>query len=90
MDTATLNLDIPPIETQRLTIRGLQPGDGAAFNAAIVESLPGLQQWLGIYKDGSPTVEETEALVRQKHGEFVAARLHFRQRNLSRAIPSCL
>jgi RimJ/RimL family protein N-acetyltransferase len=71
LDAQILNLDIPPIETARLTIRGPQPGDGAAFNAAIIESLPGLQQWLGIYQDGPPTLDETEALVRQKHGDFV-------------------
>jgi ribosomal-protein-serine acetyltransferase len=33
--------------------------------------MDGLQRWLGLYQDGPPTVEETEALVRQKHAEFL-------------------
>lgn len=67
-----LNLNFPAtLETERLTIRKPQPGDGAAFNAAILESLEDLQEWLGIYKEGPPTIEESEALVRQKHAEFL-------------------
>jgi RimJ/RimL family protein N-acetyltransferase len=72
MEPHILNLDFPAtIETARLTIRGPQPGDGPVFNAAILETLEGLQQWLGIYQAGPPTVEETEALVREKYAEFV-------------------
>jgi RimJ/RimL family protein N-acetyltransferase len=72
LDPAILNLDIPPIETERLTIRSPLPGDGPEFNAAICESLPGLQQWLGIYQDGPPTIEQTEAFVRQKYADFIS------------------
>lgn len=71
MEPHILNLNIPPIETERLTIRAPKPGDGEAFHAAILETLPGLQQWLGLYQGAPPTVAETEALMRQKHGEFV-------------------
>ena len=72
MEAHILNLNFPlPIETARLTIRSPQPGDGPTFNAAILDSLEGLQTWLGLYKDGPPTVEESEAFVRQKYGEFV-------------------
>src|SRR5215213_1046001 len=72
MDADILNLNFPPtIETARLTIRSPQPGDGAAFNAAIVESVAGLQQWLGLYKEGPPTVEQTEAFVREKYADFI-------------------
>ena len=67
-----LNKDFPAtLETARLTIRSPQPGDGPAFNAAILESLEGLQTWLGIYMDGPPSVEESEALMREKHAEFL-------------------
>lgn len=72
MEPHILNLDLPTtIETPRLTIRSPQPGDGPAFNAAILETLDGLQKWLGLYKDGPPTVEQTESLMRQKHAEFL-------------------
>jgi RimJ/RimL family protein N-acetyltransferase len=72
MEPHILNLDFPAtIETARLTIRSPQPGDGPAFNAAILESMEGLQKWLGLYKDGPPTVEQSEALLREKHAEFL-------------------
>ena len=35
------------IETNRLVVRVARPGDGAMFNAAIVESREQLKQWLG-------------------------------------------
>src|SRR4051794_29499719 len=72
MEPHILNLEFAPIETERITIRSPLPGDGAVFNAAIIETLPALQQWLGIYKDGPPMVEETEALMRQKYAEFIS------------------
>jgi RimJ/RimL family protein N-acetyltransferase len=72
MEAHILNLVFPAtIETERLTIRSPQPGDGPAFNTAILETLTGLQTWLGLYKDGPPTVEQTEALVREKYADFV-------------------
>ena len=71
MEPHILNLDIAPIETERLIIRSPQPGDGPEFNAAICETLPELQEWLGIYPDGPPTGKQTEAFVRQKYADFV-------------------
>ncbi|MCC6458597.1 MAG: GNAT family N-acetyltransferase [Caldilineaceae bacterium] len=72
MEPHILNLDFPDaIETARLIIRSPQAGDGPEFNAAILESMEGLQKWLGLYKESPPTVEETEALMRQKHAEFL-------------------
>lgn len=71
MDASILNLDLPAtIETPRLTIRSPQPGDGPEFNAAILESLDGLRKWLGSYNDGPPSLEDSEAFVRQKFAEF--------------------
>lgn len=64
--------DLPmPIETERLTIRPPQPGDGAAFNAAVLDSLDGIRTWLGYYLDGVPTVGDSELLIRQKHAAFI-------------------
>lgn len=72
MEPHILNLDFPAtIETARLTIRGPQPGDGPAFNAAILDTLEELQRWLGLYQDGPPTVDNTEAFMRQKYAEFI-------------------
>jgi ribosomal-protein-serine acetyltransferase len=65
-------LDFPePIETERLIIRGPRPGDGAAFNAAILDSLEGITTWLGYYRDGPPTVAQSEAFIRSQHAHFV-------------------
>ncbi len=65
-------IDFPAtIETERLTLRGLKPGDGPAFNSAIVESIEGLRKWLGLYKEGPPTVEQTEAFAREQYAQFV-------------------
>jgi RimJ/RimL family protein N-acetyltransferase len=72
MDSDLLNLDFPAtIETERLTIRGFRHGDGPAFNAAIVETLEALQTWLGFYRDGPPSVEQTEAFVREQAAKFI-------------------
>lgn len=71
MDPRILNLDLPAIESERLTIRSPQPGDGPEFNLAILESLESLQRWLGIYQDGPPTVAQTEAFVREKYAQTI-------------------
>ncbi len=40
-------LDLPmPIQTPRLTLRGPRPGDGAAVNAAVLESFEDLREWM--------------------------------------------
>lgn len=64
--------DLPmPIETERLTIRPPQPGDGVAFNAAVLDSLDGIRTWLGYYLDGVPTVADSELFIRQKHAAYI-------------------
>jgi RimJ/RimL family protein N-acetyltransferase len=72
MEARILNLNLPTtIETARLTIRSPLSGDGPEFNTAILESMEGLQKWLGLYKEGPPSVEESEAFVREKHAQFL-------------------
>ena len=72
MEPHILNLDFPDsIETERLTIRTPKPSDAQEFNAAILESLAGLQTWLGIYRDLPPTVAQTETFLQEKHAQFV-------------------
>lgn len=66
-------LDFPTsFETERLIIRSPRPGDGAAFNAACLDSLTELRHWLGFYPDGPPSLEDSEILMRQKHAEFMS------------------
>lgn len=72
MEPQPLNLNLPAtIETERLIIRSPMPGDGPEFNAAVRESLDGLGTWLGLYKEGPPTIEESEALMREQHAKFI-------------------
>ena len=57
-------LDLPmPIITPRLLIRPPQLGDGAAVNAAILESYDMLRQFMDWAKT-KPSVEETEEHIR--------------------------
>jgi RimJ/RimL family protein N-acetyltransferase len=58
-------------ETQRLTIRSPRPDDGPEFNAAVRDSLEGLQTWLERYLDGPPSLEESESLMRHAHARFL-------------------
>src|SRR6188472_199321 len=72
MEPQILNLNFPStIETERLTIRALQSGDGPEFNAATVESLEDLQKWMDIYPDGPPTFAQSEACVREQCAKFI-------------------
>ncbi len=64
-------LDIPEtLETERLLLRALRPGDGAEMNAAIIESIPQLRPWLLFAKE-TPTVQESEENVRQGAAQFL-------------------
>jgi RimJ/RimL family protein N-acetyltransferase len=54
------------IETQRLIIRVARPGDGAMFNAAVIESLDRLSPWLG-WVSPPPTVEQSEESCRRAY-----------------------
>ena len=72
MNVMTLTLDVPEsFETERLLIRAPRPGDGPEFNAAILESLSGIRQWLGYYMDGAPTVTDSKAFIREAHARFL-------------------
>ena len=65
-------LDFPDtIETERLILRGPRPGDGPAFNAACLDSLDGINQWLGFYRSGPPSVDDSEAFMRAQHAKFI-------------------
>ena len=73
MSTPAILRDFPDsFTTARLLIRSPLPGDGPEFNAAIRDSLEGLQQWLHLYPDGPPTVEESEEFIRRQHIRFLA------------------
>ncbi len=60
-------LDLPEsFETDRLLIRPHKAGDGQAVNAALVESIHNLQQWLPMpWTQNVQTVAETEELIRR-------------------------
>lgn len=65
-------LDFPTvIETERLLLRGPQPGDGPAFNAACLDSLDAINQWLGFYRSGPPSLDDSETFMRREHARFV-------------------
>jgi RimJ/RimL family protein N-acetyltransferase len=65
-----LLIDVPEqIETDRLTLRVPQPGEGALVNAAVAESFEELHQWMPWAKT-LPTVAETEAHSRQAFARF--------------------
>ena len=68
--TDPLLIDVPErLLTERLIIRCAQPGDGAALNAAVCESLEQLRPhvpWAGAV----PTLEESEANCRKAQARF--------------------
>lgn len=57
-------------DSDRLTIRAPQPGDGAALNAAVCESLNELRPWLP-WAQKAPTLAESEETVRKAHARFL-------------------
>jgi RimJ/RimL family protein N-acetyltransferase len=66
-------------DSERLTIRCPLPGDGAELNAALLESWEELKPWMPFAAGPQPTVDESEANVRQAHLKFLARedlRLH--------------
>jgi RimJ/RimL family protein N-acetyltransferase len=66
-----LLLDFPDqFETERLIIRAPRPGDGAAGNEAIRESINELRPWMP-WAQTVPEVEETEAVFRSGLARFV-------------------
>jgi RimJ/RimL family protein N-acetyltransferase len=58
------------LETQRLQIRVARPGDGAMFNAAVIESHEQLKEWLG-WASPSPTLEDSETTCRRAYARFL-------------------
>jgi RimJ/RimL family protein N-acetyltransferase len=64
------NLLPEQLESERLLIRVAKPGDGAAFNAAIVRSLPELSPWLG-WVTPAPTPEQSEWNCRKAYARFL-------------------
>src|SRR5687767_14680165 len=64
--------DIPAsFETERLTIRVPQPGDGPEVNAAVRETWAELQPWMPWAAGEPPTVEESEANLREAQAKFL-------------------
>lgn len=58
-------------ETERLTIRCPLPGDGPELNAALLETWESLRQWMPWAGGEKPTVEESEANVRNAYTKFL-------------------
>ena len=58
-------------ETERLTIRGPLPGDGAELHTAVVESQAELKPWMP-WAVNLPTAEEYEERVREGQLKFLA------------------
>lgn len=74
MNRPPILMDFPSsFETERLTIRCPLPGDGPEVNAAISESIDDLKPWMP-WAQSTPSVEDTEANIRQAHCEFLARR----------------
>jgi RimJ/RimL family protein N-acetyltransferase len=57
-------------ESDRLIIRSPRPGDGVELNAAVIESLANLKPWMP-WAQTAPTLEASEAEVRQGHVRFL-------------------
>ncbi|MDB6079107.1 MAG: acetyltransferase, including N-acetylase of ribosomal protein [Akkermansiaceae bacterium] len=64
-------LDLPEsFETARILIRVAKPGDGPAFNEAIVESLEHLRPWLA-WTQEAPSLEHSEAVCRRAYTRYL-------------------
>lgn len=69
--TQPLLIDVPErLQTPRLVLRSPRPGDGAALNAAVVDSLDALRPWMP-WAQTAPTPEASEAIAREAHGKFL-------------------
>lgn len=58
------------IESERLIIRVARPGDGAIFNAAVLESLDRLSPWLG-WVLPPPTLAQSEESCQRTYERFL-------------------
>lgn len=67
-------IDIPmPIETPRLILRNVLPGDGKAMFEAKAESFREVNKWMAWAKELG-TEEDFEIVARQNHAEFILRR----------------
>ncbi|MBE2239989.1 MAG: GNAT family N-acetyltransferase [Caldilineaceae bacterium] len=65
-------LDIPDsFESTRLILRAPRPGDGAALNAGVVESLAELRPWMPWAVD-APSMADSEEVVRRAAAKWLA------------------
>jgi ribosomal-protein-serine acetyltransferase len=65
-------IEIPEvIETERLLIKVVKPGDGKAINEAVLESWETLGKWMPWATGEKPTVEESKVLCRQGYAKFI-------------------
>lgn len=69
--TQPILIDVPErLQTPRLVLRAPRPGDGAALNAAVLDSLDALRPWMP-WAQTAPTLEASEAVAREAHGKFL-------------------
>jgi RimJ/RimL family protein N-acetyltransferase len=69
--TQPILVDVPErLQTPRLVLRSPRPGDGAALNAAVLDSLDALRPWMP-WAQTAPTLEASEAVAREAHGKFL-------------------
>lgn len=74
MNKNPILIDIPmPIETPRLMLRNVLPGDGKAMFEAKVESFAELNKWMAWAKELG-TEDDYEAVARENHAEFIMRR----------------
>lgn len=67
-------LTIPrTIETARLVLRPVEPGDVAGLNAAILESWESLHRWMPWARE-RPTLEHSAEMARKMEADFAARR----------------
>lgn len=65
-------LDIPDLfESERLLLRAPRPGDGAALNAGVIESLTELRPWMP-WAMQAPTLADSEEYVRRAAVKYAA------------------
>lgn len=63
--------DMPmPIETPRLILRNVLPGDGATLHEMKAETLQQLKKWMPWAKDDN-TAEDDEIVARRNHARFI-------------------
>ena len=64
-------LDLPDaIDTERMQLRSPMPGDGAALNAAILDTWDALHRWMPWARE-RPSVEDTEQHARTARAAFL-------------------